>query len=72
MTEPRFVRETSRDSSDPLTLQEKEVLERAVAKIIGLGQQVGVSADEMINLLQSGLTVRELLEYLLSRTGDAA
>jgi len=33
---------------------------------------VGVSAEQMIELLQSGLTVRELLQYLAARTGQVA
>jgi len=37
-----------------------------------LGAQVGVDADQMILLLRSGLTVRELLEYLAVRSGEAA
>jgi hypothetical protein len=62
----------SRDLAEPLTLAQKEALQRAVGKIVGLGTQVGVSADQMILLLESGLTVGELLEYLGARTGDVA
>ncbi len=60
------------DAPDSLSVEDKQTLERAVAKILVLGDQVGVSADEMIHLLQGGLTVRELLEYLLSRANDVA
>jgi hypothetical protein len=56
--------------SDPLTFAQRELLERAVAKIILLGAEVGVSADQMILLLESGLTVGELLEYLTARKGE--
>lgn len=45
-------------------MAQKEALERAVAKVVALGAQVGVSADQMILLLQSGFTVGELLDYL--------
>lgn len=62
----------SRDQAEPLTLAQKEALQRAVAKVVALGAQVGVSADQMIQLLQSGLTVGELLEYLTARTGEVA
>ena len=54
--------------AEPLTYAQQEVLERAVAKIVLLGELVGVSADQMILLLNSGLTVGELLEYLGTRT----
>jgi thiamine pyrophosphokinase len=62
----------SRDQGEPLTLAQKEALQRAVAKVVALGAQVGVSADQMIQLLQSGLTVGELLEYLAARAGEVA
>ena len=62
----------SRDIADPLTLEQKEALQRAVAKVVALGAQVGVSADQMILLLESGLTVGELLDYLAARTGEVA
>jgi hypothetical protein len=54
--------------NEPLTFAQQEVLERAVAKIVLLGELVGVSADQMILLLESGLTVGELLDYLGLRT----
>jgi hypothetical protein len=61
----------SRDLSEPLSLAQKRALQRAVAKIVALGAQVGVSTDQMIELLKSGLTVGELLEYLSARVGVA-
>jgi hypothetical protein len=60
------------DSTESLSLVQKEALQRAVAKMVALGAQVGVSADQMILLLQSGQTIGELLEYLAARTGDVA
>jgi hypothetical protein len=62
----------SPDLAEPLTVAQKEALQRAVAKVVALGAQVGVSADQMIALLQSGLTVRELLEVLAARAGEVA
>jgi hypothetical protein len=72
MTETPLTPATSGDESEPLTLAQKEALRRAVVKVVALGAQVGVSADQMIELLKSGLTVRELLEYLAGRTGEVA
>jgi hypothetical protein len=72
MTETPLTPAPSADESEPLTLAQKEALQRAVVKVVALGTQVGVSADEMIELLKSGLTVRELLEYLAGRTGEVA
>jgi hypothetical protein len=57
------------DLTESLNIGQQEVLERAVGKMVLLGKQVGVSPDQMILLLESGLTVVELLEYLAVRHG---
>ena len=62
----------SRNLTEPLTPAQKETLLRAVGKVVALGAQTGVTADEMIHLLKSGLTVGELLEYLAARCGEVA
>ena len=49
------------------TCDQHAVLERAVAKVVVLGKQRGISPEQMIQMLEDGLTVPELLEYLLSR-----
>jgi hypothetical protein len=72
MTETPLTPVPNRDESEALTLAQKEALQRAVVKVVALGAQVGVSADQMIELLKSGLSVRELLEYLAGRTGEVA
>ena len=55
------------DVTESQSFREQEVLERAVAKLVLLGKQVGVSADQMIVLLESGLTMVELVECLAAR-----
>jgi hypothetical protein len=57
---------------ESLTMAQKEALECAVAKIVAFGVQVGVSSEQMIQMLQSGLTVGEPWQYLASRTGEVA
>jgi predicted secreted protein len=57
-----------RDELAPLTSEQKQTLERAVEKVVVLAARVGVSADQMVELLKSGLTVRDLLEYLGARS----
>ena len=68
MSNVHSISEIRPHSSEPLTYAQQEVLERAVAKIVLIGELVGVSAYQMILLLNSGLTVGELLEYLGTRT----
>jgi hypothetical protein len=48
----------------------KEILtlRNAVDKLIQFGQQVGVGREEMVSLLDSGMTVRGLLYYLVSQS----
>jgi hypothetical protein len=62
----------SRDRFEPLTTAQEETLRRAVAKVVELGARAGVTTDEMIYLLDSGLNVGELLEYLAARSGEVA
>lgn len=51
------------------TFAEQEVLERAITKLVLFGRQVGVDPDQMIMLLESGMSMGELLEYLAARSG---
>ena len=58
------------DLAESLNIGQQEVLERALGKMVLLGKQVGVSPDQMILLLESGLTVVDLLEYLAVGNGQ--
>jgi len=60
------------DSADSLSPAQQEALRRGVAKIVALAAQSGVYTDQMIGLLQEGLSVVELLEYLTARSGAMA
>jgi len=71
-TELHLSAASSNDPAEPLSPAQREALQRGVAKIVALGEQVGVSADQMVELLRQELTVRELLEYLEARCGDVA
>ena len=71
-TELNLLAAANEDLTEPLTEEQHEALRLAVAKIVALGVQVGVSADQMIVMLRSGLTVGELLDYLTKRTGEVA
>ena len=53
-----------------LTLGQQELLQRAVAKLVLIGEQVGVGAGQMIVLLESGMTMGELLDYLALRNNE--
>jgi hypothetical protein len=51
------------DWTEPPTTQEA-ILERAIAKLILLGRQVSVTPEQMIELLESGLSVVDLVEFM--------
>ena len=71
-TELHLLAAASDEPVDSLSPAQKEALRRGVAKIVALGAQVGVSADQMVELLKAGLTVGELLEYLTARSEEGA
>jgi len=60
------------DPVDSLSPTQTAALQRGVAKIVALGAQVGISPDQMVAMLNAGLTVCELLEYLVARSGEVA
>ena len=39
-------------------------LERAVEKLVAAAEQIGLTVDDLIGFLQSGMSVAELLDYL--------
>lgn len=43
------------------------LLQRTAEKLVRLCQQVGVTPEEMISLLGSGMTIRDLLAFLASK-----
>jgi len=63
----RFIPEAGMYCTNQPIHDQQEVLRRAIGKVVVLGEQVGVSAEQMIQLLEGGLSVPELLEYLVSR-----
>jgi len=71
MREMTFLPMANMNSSGSSTCEQQKVLRSAVAKVVRLAEQVGVGPDQMIQLLEEGLTVRELLEYLVSRRREA-
>ena len=62
------------DSSQPTDFDEVDahLLEQTVEKLVRFGQQVGVTREEMISLLDSGISMRDLLAFLASKSSGAA
>ena len=65
-------------SSRPQTGQEQQdereaiMLEQAVEKLVLYGQKVGVTPEEITSLLDSGISIPDLLIFLVSKTSGAA
>ena len=57
------------DSSQPKDFDEQDavLLERVAEKLVWYGQQVGVTPEEMISLLDSGISIRDLFAFLASK-----
>jgi hypothetical protein len=71
MGETHLAANAGPDPLESLSFAEEAVLERAITKLLLLGSQVGVGPEEMISLLESGMDVVELVEYLVSRREPA-
>ena len=54
-------------ASDDLDESQLSVLEKAVEKLLRLGDLAGVPPEEMVRLLDSGFTIGELLNYMALR-----
>ena len=48
------------------------LLRRTAERLVRLDQQIGVTSEEMIPLLDSGITIRDLLAFLASKNSGAA
>jgi hypothetical protein len=56
------------EPADEFNPERMEILHSAFDKLIRFGEQVGVNPEEMVLLLDSGMTVRGLLYYLVSQS----
>ena len=52
--------------------EQRRLLEQSVEKVVRIAQQVGVTPEDMILLLDSGFSIRELLAFLASKTSGVA
>jgi hypothetical protein len=64
----------STDGSQSKDFDERDaiLLEQVVEKLVRFGQQVGVTPEQMISLLDSGISMHDLLAFLASKSSGAA
>lgn len=55
------------DPGDEFNPERMQILHSAVGKLVRFGEQVGVKPEEMVLLLDAGMSVRGLLYYLVSQ-----
>jgi hypothetical protein len=48
------------------------LLEQAVEKVVRVAQRVGVTPEEIVSLLDSGISIPDLLAFLASKTSGVA
>ena len=63
-----FAVDVGQDGSDEWDRERIPGLSRAVDKLVEFGELVGVSPEEMVVLLDSGMTMRGLLYFLVSQS----
>jgi hypothetical protein len=63
-----FPVDIGQDASDEWDRERIPGLSRAVDKLVEFGELVGVSPEEMVVLLDSGMTMRGLLYFLVSQS----
>ena len=64
--------ESLRPNCEDFVPEDAILLQQAVEKLVRVGQQVGVTPEEMISLLDSGISIRDPLAFLASKTSGAA
>ena len=62
------------DGSHSKAFDEKDAifLEQVAERLVRFGQQVGVTPEEMISLLDSGISIKDLFAFLASKSSGAA
>jgi len=63
-----FAVDVGQDASDEWDRERIPGLSRAVDKLVEFGELVGVSPEEMVVLLDFGMTMRGLLYFLVSQS----
>lgn len=66
----KFPQKSLAQGCQPEDCDEKEtrMLEQTVEKLERFGQQIGVTPQEMISLLDSGISIRDFIAFLASKS----
>jgi hypothetical protein len=72
MSTPNSPQSTGGNQSKDLDEPDATLLEGVAEKLVRFGQQVGVTPEEMISLLDSGISIHDLLAFLAAKSSGAA
>ena len=64
--------QSPKQGHEDLDERRARLLEQAVEKLVRYGQKVGVAPEEMISLLDAGISIPDLLAFLASKSSGAA
>jgi hypothetical protein len=63
--------ESPANNCENVVEEDAVLLQQDVERLVRFGHKVGVTPEEMISLLDSGLSVRDLLAFLISKAFGA-
>jgi hypothetical protein len=69
---PSHTPESLTQNCDRFVDEHRLLLEQAVEKLVRVAEQVGVTPEEIISLLDSGIGIRDLLAFLASKRSGLA
>lgn len=72
MATPHSPRSTEGSQCEAFDEKDAPLLELAAEKFVRFGHRVGVTPEEIIALLDSGISIRDLLAFLASKSSGAA
>jgi hypothetical protein len=72
MSTPQSAKPAVDNQSNAFSEKDSIMVEHVAEKLVRFGQQVGVTPEEMISLLDSGISIKDLLAFLASKSSGAA
>jgi hypothetical protein len=70
--EPSQTPESLTQNCDRFVEEHRLLLEQAVEKVVRVAAQVGVTPEEIISLLDSGISIADVLAFLASKRSGVA
>ena len=70
--EPSQTPESLTQNCDRFVEEHGLLLEQTVEKVVRVAEQVGATPEEIISLLDSGISIRDLLAFLASKRSGLA